>query len=153
MCTHDQRAVLLTHPTEVRHGASHNDLWSQLLPKSAKEGITDSLREGPGMTQCSCGTGEENARPSTRCSWGTGEENARPSTRCSWGAGEENARPSTRCSRGAGEENARPSTRCSRGTGRRMRGPRPGAPEGPGGCAALDWLIQVLIGDRRWSRG
>ena len=83
-------------------------------------------------TQCSCGTGEENARPSTRCSWGTGEENARPSTRCSWGTGEENARPSTRCSWGTGEENARLSTRCSRGTGRRMRGPRPGAPEGPG---------------------
>ena len=151
MCTHDQRAVLLTHPTEVRHGASHNNLWSQLLPKSVKEGITDSLREGPGMTQCSCGTGEENARPSTRCSWGTGEENARPSTRCSWGAGEENARPSTRCSSGTGEENVRPSTRCSRG--RECAALNPVLLRDRGGCAALDWLIQVLIGDRGWSRG
>ena len=42
-----------------------NDLWSQLLPKSAKEGITDSLREGPGQPSASVGLGRRMRGPRT----------------------------------------------------------------------------------------
>ena len=60
-----------------------------------------------------------------------GEKDAQPLTQCSWGTREENARPSTRCSRETGEENLV--------LLRDQGGKR---------CATLDWLIQVLIGDR-----
>ena len=60
-----------------------------------------------------------------------GEKDSQPSTQCSWGTREENARPLTQCSRGTGEEN-----------------PVLLRDQGEKRCATLDWLIQVLIGDR-----
>ena len=40
---HDQCAVLLTCPAEIRHGPCHHDLWSQLLPERVEQRVAHSL--------------------------------------------------------------------------------------------------------------